>query len=256
LPALYTDIMRCLQSPNASLEDVGELIARDLGMTAKVLKLVNSAFFGLPRQIASPSEAVLYLGMENVKSLVLAAQTFGQFQEINVPGFDAAALWQHSLEVATAAQKIARQQHAKSIVTEQAFVAGLLHDVGKLILAINLRDQYTAIAPGEPSADRRVWMIEREILGASHADVGAYLLGLWGLPPPVVEAIALHHQPVPNEEAEFTPLTAVYVANILLTPGDASRLDFNYLQQLGLLPALPEWQAIVGETTPAQETKS
>ena len=256
LPALYTEILQCLQNPNADLADVGALIAHDLGMAAKVLKLVNSAFFGLPQPIANPAEAVLYLGLDNVKSVVLAAKTFGQFQEIKVPGFDADALWQHSLHTAGAAQRIARQQHGLRAVAEQAFVAGLLHDVGKLILATNLREQYTALRPPATGDDRPMWEIERGVFGASHADVGGYLLGLWGLPAPVVEAIALHHYPAIMTGGEFAPLKAVHVANAFAhhtAPRADEGIDLDYLKQLGVDGNLEEWRALCQQPAPQPE---
>jgi HD-like signal output (HDOD) protein/CheY-like chemotaxis protein len=214
LPSLYISIITKAQDPNINLAEIGELIAQDIGMTANILKLVNSAFFSLSVRVADPKEAVLYLGVETVKSLVLAIKAYGQLLELHLPGLNANALWQHSMQTGVFARNFARERRVPRIVVEQSFVAGMLHDIGKLILSTRLPTQYTEVLKMQNPADHSSWLVaEQTVLGATHPDVGAYLLGLWGLPVPVVEAVALHHKPPPPDTGSFSPLLAVQAAN-------------------------------------------
>jgi HD-like signal output (HDOD) protein len=225
------------------------IILKDGGMTARILKLANSAFFGFGQEISDISQAVIYLGTETIKSLILFSNAFAEHEHLKFPGFAAESLSQHSLEAAYASKMIAVHEGEERKVTEEAYVAGLLHDVGKLMLAANLPQQYQeaiAIARREkvPLA-----VVERKMFGADHADIGGYLLGLWGLPVPVVEAIALHHRPGHVAQKKFSPLTAVHAGNILVTPKTpaipnlpSSELDESYLAEIGLRGRAKVWQ--------------
>ena len=249
LPSLYTDITECLRSPDFSMEDVGAIIAKDIAMTAKVLKLVNSAFFGLGRKISSPAEAAAYLGADVLKTLILSTNVFSQFENTRVGGFSAEALWQHSLRTASAAKIIAKLEHANHSTIDEAFVAGMLHDTGKLILAANFPEQYEkALEFIDPTAPN-IAEAEQEMLGCSHAEIGGYLLGLWGLPVPVVEAITLHHSPTLTTTETFSALTATHVANALVhDPDGAGGVDAVYLSSLGLNKRLPAWREALQES--------
>jgi HD-like signal output (HDOD) protein len=195
IPSLYMMIVETINDPHASLAAVSDIIAQDIGMTAKILKLVNSAFFALRREISSANHAVAYLGLDTIKSLVLSINAFSQLETRELEGFSLAALWNHSLGTAAAAKRIAQIEGAGPKVADEAFVSGLLHDAGKAALAFNFPQEYAQALrdPVDGEVDRLG--AEQRAFGASHADVGGYLLGLWGLPVPVVEAIALHHQP-------------------------------------------------------------
>ncbi len=243
VPSLYSEIVDKMHDPETTLETIGEIIAKDLGMTAKILKLVNSAFFGLRREISSPSEAVSYLGLDTIKSLVLSMHAFSQFDTARTGIFSIAALWDHSMQTAAMAKRLAQLEVNDRKLTDEAFVAGLLHDAGKTALAFNFPDAYDSVAR-QVSAGAELLAVERDVFGATHADVGGYLLGLWGLPTPVVEAIALHHQPVLSAGTAFTPLTAVHVANVLVLEGKpaGSTLDRAYLDRLQLSPRLAVWR--------------
>jgi HD-like signal output (HDOD) protein len=246
LPALYTRMILMLRDPNASVEDVGALIASDMAMTAKILQLVNSSFFGLSRHITKPMDAAAYLGMDTLKALVLAANVFTQFESRMPVGFSAEKLASHSHSVGAAARAIAKAEHASKAVVEEALVAGLLHDVGKLVLASSLPEQYQQMAETIGATPLKA---ERAIFGATHAEVGGCLLGLWGLPPAVVEAISLHHTPGRSQNHKFSALTATHVANALVGTQPVSVPDIDYLTRLGLADRLPVWRSIVGDMT-------
>jgi HD-like signal output (HDOD) protein/ActR/RegA family two-component response regulator len=248
LPSLYFKILKELDSEDVALESIGEIIARDPGMTAKILQLANSAFFGLRRNLASPHEAALQLGLETVKSLVLGLHVFSTFESVKVGNFSAESLWQHSFATAATARKIAELERQDHRIVEDSFTAGLLHDLGRLILLVNLPDQFAeAVALAK---DQHLPLVdaERAIFGASHAEVGGYLLGLWGLPISLVEAAVFHHYPGRCTTGVFTPLTAVHAANVIEQPEapGADRallphLDQIYLVELGLWNRVPIW---------------
>lgn len=220
LPMLYFELVDQMRSPDASLEKVGDIIGRDVAMTARVLQLVNSAFFGLPRRISNPRDAATYLGLDTLKSLVLLINLFQSFPNGKPVDMSIEELWEHSRLVAAGAKAVMMHESADRASADEAFVAGMLHDLGKLLL-LN--------APGYAGMVRRlvdyykcpVVDAEYRALGTSHAEVGAYLLGLWGLPEPVVRAVAFHHLPskanlLRGVVGAFTPLAAVHVANAFL----------------------------------------
>lgn len=243
VPSLYSEIVDQMHDPETTLETIGAIIAKDLGMTAQILKLVNSAFFGLRREVSSPTEAVSYLGLDTIKSLVLSMHAFTQFDTAQAGDFSIAALWDHSMRTAAAAKRLTQLEANDRKMTDEAFVAGLLHDAGKAALAFNFPGEYGQVAL-QVAAGADPLQVEHAVFGATHADVGGYLLGLWGLPTPVVEAIALHHQPVRSATHTFTPLTAVHVANVLVMEGKAggATLDRAYLDRLQLTPRLETWR--------------
>src|SRR5581483_3672896 len=186
--------------------------------------------------------------LDTIKALILSIHAFSQFKDADAGSLNMEALWSHSLQVAGLAKQLAKFQGADSRAAEEAFTAGMLHDIGKLVLAINLPKEVDDVWRLMQSDGVAFFQAEQLVFGANHADVGGYLIGLWGLPVPVVEAVALHHHPSRATSAEFTPLTSVHVANTLeaqrsKTPGGAAeKLDDEYLNRLGLAARLPEWK--------------
>jgi len=240
LPALYLEIMQELQSEQSSINRIGDIISRDLAMTAKILQLVNSAYFGLPRHIGSPEQAVFLLGLDTIKSLVLSIQVFSKFKLRNIPESFQSRLWEHSMKTAQLSKTIARQERQEQAIIDNSFMAGMLHDSGKLVMASCYPDQYKNIVY---SSGGSLSLADRELkaFGVSHAEAGAYLMGLWGLPNPIIEAIAFHHSPGRSQARHFTPLTPVYIANILANEeaGEATedtdnRIDFEYIAAMNL----------------------
>ncbi len=245
LPTLYTEILAEIQAPNSSFRKVGDLIARDLGMTAKILQLVNSAFFGLARRVANPQDAVSLLGYDTVRALVLSAKIFAQFDRRRIPGLWLDELWRHSFQTSLFARAIGTSEKLPRKAQDEAFTAGILHDIGKLILAQNLPDEYTDVIARSNRGERALWELEAEHFGASHAELGAYILGLWGLTEEVVAAVAQHHQPPPAAgAARVTPV--VVAANLLehvvteATP-EAGPPEAELLQRLGVMERVPAW---------------
>ena len=252
LPSIYQDLMQEMQSPQASLKKASRIVAKDLGMVTKILQLVNSAFFGLRTHVSDPEQAVALLGFETIKSLVLSSQVFAQFDQNRLPGFSLDALWRHAMLTATCARRIAKDTGASQPVIDEAFTAALLHDVGVLVLAANKPDDYVRVFELMRANHVSDWAAERDVFGADHAHVGAYLLGIWGLGDGIVEAVAFHQHPGDYKASGFQALTAVHVANAFaeaqasadVATGDALNLDQSYLTRENLLSSIPHWREL------------
>jgi putative nucleotidyltransferase with HDIG domain len=248
LPQQYLEIERELRSPEPSIQNVGGIVARDIAMAAKVLQLVNSAFFGLTRHVSSPQMATSLLGLETIRALVLSVHVFSHYQDPGIPGFSLERLWSHSVQVASFAQSIARAERAGAEVINEAMIAGMLHDVGKLILAVNASDEYSRAVALEQDQHLLAWRAETQTFGVTHAEVGAYLLGLWGLPQGIVDAVAHHHHPSGSAGLSFDAVMAVHAADAIQSeacpghsPGEG-QLDEEHLARVGLLQRVPVWR--------------
>jgi HD-like signal output (HDOD) protein/CheY-like chemotaxis protein len=214
LPELYAKLLAEIQSPTSSVRRVGEIVARDVGMTAKILQIVNSAFFGLPRRVLNAQDAVALLGYDTLKALVLSSKIFGQFDPAHIRCLDLDALWRHSAHTGLFARTIAASEKLPRKCQDEAFTAGMLHDIGKLVLAQNFPEAIAEIAAEARAGARSAAEIEQERFGASHAELGGYLLGLWGIGEEVVAAIARHHQALPSPGSGGLS-AAVCAANVL-----------------------------------------
>jgi putative nucleotidyltransferase with HDIG domain len=239
-PVAFQDILACLQDPKASLADAARIIGRDLAMTANIMKLVNSAFFGSRRPIVTAERAVAYLGMDTIGALVLGHSVFKGSDASAIAGFNLEQLWQHSLQTGTAARAIASSQGLTPVKADEAFLTGVLHDVGKVVFATK------AAAPAGPGAREDV-MAQME---AHHAEVGAYLLGLWGFPNSIVEAVAFHHAPSRVSASCLGLAGIVHIADRLvhIKCDHSERLidpefEPGYLEGLGFEDCTPRWSA-------------
>ncbi|MHC4182004.1 MAG: HDOD domain-containing protein [Planctomycetota bacterium] len=280
-PTLYGLIMKEMQSKEPSVKKVSYIISQDVSMSAKILQLVNSAFFGLPQKIADPQQAAVYLGVDTLKSLVLSIGVFSSFTEdAELRGFSLAEMWKHSLMTGRLARDIARAVTSDGKAAEEAMIAGILHDIGKLIL-LKVPMQYKKVEDFIEKSGCSHVEAEYAVMKTSHAELGAYLLGLWGIPDSIIEPVAFHHNPSKlldvmfdmsgessNKDTgkikssdkgskpqsakkfleEFTVLTSVHVANALMMQEVSSSssttfpyIDMRYLNQLNLTDKLPKW---------------
>src|SRR6185503_3015083 len=190
---LYMQINEALEKPTTSLKDVAALIEQDMAVSAKILQVVNSGFFGLPKRVTNVHAAVTFIGINMLRRVLLSVQAFASFDRPEVPGFSVEELQKHSQLTAMIASRMFKGKRE----AEDAFKGGILHDIGKLILAT--RPAGGESAPGIRSAQPAAISTapgESEASGVTHAEVGAYLLGIWGLPYSVVEAVAYHHNPI------------------------------------------------------------
>ena len=244
LPTIYTRLMTVVQSPDASAKDIGDIIAQDLGMSAKILQLVNSSFFGVKRRVSNPAEAVVYLGIETVRALALTVSVFSQFDTRRVPSFSLETLRDHGMSVAALARQIASSLKLPKIQIEDAFLGGLLHELGRLVLACNYPAEYEKVIQCAQRKAIPIKEAELETFGTTHAQVGAYLLWLWGLPDAIAEIVAHYGQPSSGTQA---PILAVHVANALVTEGLEREIDLECLSSMGLIDHLSEWKEMSEE---------
>jgi HD-like signal output (HDOD) protein/ActR/RegA family two-component response regulator len=251
-PTLYLEILREIESPKSSIEGIAKIIAQDPAITAKILQVANSAAFGVSEQISDPAQATQLLGMTTVRSLVLSAQVYSNFAPGRIKNFSAAALWAHLMKCGDIARAILRHERADFAECEDAFTAGMLHDIGKLMLADSLPDEYSRVLALADEENISVCEAEQQIFGATHAGLAAYLFGMWGLPAAIVEAVAFHHTPEQSALKKCSALTAVHVANALCDP--AIPLNLDYLAALDVADRVEEWREVAAESELAAQT--
>jgi HD-like signal output (HDOD) protein/ActR/RegA family two-component response regulator len=253
-PSAYHQIMKELGSEDPSIERLAQIIAQDPSMTAKLLQIANSAAGGRATKAASPFEAVQFVGLSAVRSLALSAHIFRCFEHIKLKEFSLTHLWDHSIRSGFIAQTIMQIEHAEPADVEEAHIAGMLHDLGKLMLADSMPDRFQkalALASEHQLTSEKA---EFEMFGADHSGAAAYLLSLWGLPVTMVEAVAFHHTPSGSAHTEFGVLTAVHVADVLehelATEPSACLLpvfDCGYLAAAGVEHRIEKWRNIIVE---------
>jgi putative nucleotidyltransferase with HDIG domain len=247
LPEVVVRVMRLAEDPRSDAQSIARVIATDQAMAARVLKLANSAFYGLPRRVSTLSEAVVILGFRTIKNLAIAASTFELLnREIAGYWLQRGELWRHSLACAIGAQLIARR--VRLPVSEEAFVAGLLHDIGKVAINLFVREQFDQIM--ERALQDRIPFVEAEqaVLGFNHAMAGGLIAEKWNLPPLLVSVIKYHHQPSSAPEKE-PMISVVHLADLLsITMGMGIGGDgLYYVLEEGTLPMFGLEQADIDE---------
>ena len=230
-PEIYTKVTKKLQDADTELADVAELIEQDIAMTAKILQIVNSAFFGLPQKMVSLAQAVAYLGIGMIKNLLLFEGAFRLFKpDQTLAGFSLDTEYQLSLQAAG----LVKHMPLNASQMDSTLTAAILHRIGRLVLAQFSSEAFQQVLSS--TSEQADFLIEREVLGANHAQIGAYLLGLWGLPFEIVEAVAVYPEPQRQQDQNFHIADALYIASNLLAEhhGQPSVLDQAYLAAKGL----------------------
>jgi HD-like signal output (HDOD) protein len=243
IPAIFWELMEMVSRSDVGTAQIAAIVERDPAMTAKILQLVNSAYFGLAQHITSIQQALVYLGVDLVKGLTLTARVFESVNGAPARGAPLASLQKHSLLTAQLAQRFASGARLR----DEAYTAAMVHDIGEVVLAVGYPDRMReARRPENPQTPQHV--AEREVFGATHADVGAYLLGIWGLPLTIVEAVAFHHEPGQAVASDAELLAIVHVADALVHRelGDpaAAPLDMRFIEAAGLAQRLVQWEAV------------
>jgi len=246
-PRIYSRILEVLANPESTLQDLADLIEQDVSISAKLLQLVNSAFFAVGAPITDVASAVSRVGFDTVKNLTLASEVFAATPP-PTHGFSSESFQAHCLLTA----RITRELMIHTDRRDDAFMVGLLHDIGKLLLVSEMPNQWEAAMTVSHADGIPFHEAEQQVHGVTHAEIGAYLLGLWGLPYPIVEAVGNHHAPhrVPSRELDL--VVAVHVADALaweLVPPDVPsprpatpRMDDACLEKLGLSEELEGWR--------------
>lgn len=258
-PRLYTALTQALASPDTSVAMIADIVEQDVAMSAKCLQLVNSAFFGLARRVTNIRQAVMYLGTNMLRTLVFSVEVFRSFDPSGRLGRRTlAGLESHALATAGIARSLVQDKQQ----SDDAFIGGLLHDVGKLVLASRLPQRFEQIVATAIEKRRPLHEIELEVLGVTHAELGAYLLGLWGLPYQIVEVVAYHHRPDQVPHRSFGVLDAVHVANALANeygtravPAHTvyAELSTSYLESIGAAEELPNWHTTAARVLEGKE---
>ncbi len=250
---VLSELLEELNSPKASASSVAEILSQDIAMTAQILKLTNSSFFAIPMGVTTAQHAVQLLGMETIRALVLMVGFFTTFEggEKENPLLDTLSL--RSASIGGLAMAITEEGKLEKAIANQACCAGMVSHVGTLLLSAKWPEKFRQAMLLSDAEDIGIVEAEKRIIGTSHAEIGAYLLGLWGFTDPIVEAVAYHHTPSKSVWRKRGPLMALHVAQHL-TKSDGNiddvnnnpgiGLDRQYLEELGVMDCLPVWQNI------------
>ncbi len=258
LPSVFGQILAELNADDPSLIRIGDLVAADVGMSMKLLQMINSGYFARIKRITDPKQAAQLLGLSLLRPLILSAGVFSAFSVERESVFSIDRLLQNAAKVSEVARRIARAEGAPPHVVEDAAFAGLVHDIGRLVFASYFPELTERVI--HDSVERDEWLTRAEVaeFGYTHADVGASLLSLWAFPDGIVEAVAFHHTPQECRAAGFTALTAVHVAEFMvgrsqLVPDGVldppiPPLDVDYIEGLGLTPRIETWRSLAFES--------
>jgi HD-like signal output (HDOD) protein/ActR/RegA family two-component response regulator len=243
LPRLYDALTRALADPDVDVKRLAAIIREDVGMSSRALQFVNSAYYGLTKRVSSIETALVYIGLNTLRHLALTLQVFKSFSSA-VPPSAVEAFEGHAILTARLARRLAPDE----VLGEAAFAAGLLHDAGRLVLMERCPVPY-AEAVALARGGMTLHDAERQVFGATHAEVGAYLLGLWGIPHGIVEAVAFHHDEARMSRGLPDTVLAVGAASLLSHGGGEEGLGPEEAALLARLAGshLPEWRALAEE---------
>eukprot|EP00752_Nemacystus_decipiens_P016110 g14406.t1 len=227
MPAVAMQIIDLVQQDEANVDKIAEAVSLDPALSTKMLKTVNSSFYGLPKTVGSVHQAIVVLGLNSVKTLALGFSLVGKLTQSGGDGFDQTAYWRRSLYCATASKLLCEKLNI--VQAEEVFMASLLQDVGQLAFVQVLEDEYTAILKAAEGDHRILSAVEREVLGGDHTEVGGALTESWGLPPLLVESIRMHERADEADESMLQLVRAVnagaYAAEVVEFPEDQERID-------------------------------
>jgi HD-like signal output (HDOD) protein/ActR/RegA family two-component response regulator len=249
-PDTYLELVELLGRADVSTAEVAAVVKRDIAISAKVLQLANSGYFGTDQAVSSVSDAVALLGHETVQAITLSSGAFQKFAPlVPVPGFSLEHVQHRALHVARVAHMLSEDAPA----TEDAFAAGLLLDIGLLVLASQEPEYLGDVLLAADREGRPVHEIELDRKGITHAEIGAHLFALWGLPHTIVEAVAHHHRPLRSPIPAFDTVAVTHIADALVpdTEDGASdaastlgRIDAAYVDRIGVTDRIAEWQRL------------
>lgn len=205
LPLIVTELLNLLDNPKSTPKEINELIRNDQSLTTKTLKMVNSSYYGFPREISTVTEAVVILGFDTVRNLALSVSLCKMFK--GGGGFDKQKLWEHTIAVAFASKIIAKA--VKYQDDEIAFVAGLLHDIAKVFEDQFMHDEFVEAVELSKNQNLQLHEAEDKIIGYNHGNIGKYLSELWNLPKPLMTVIAYHHDAQNRMDLDHAKLNCI-----------------------------------------------
>ncbi len=229
LPTIVDGLVRAMGKEDVSVDELVDGIAGDQALVARVLRVANSPFYGVQNKVSSVHDAIVVLGFRAVGSLVLAASVTGYFSPPAGYGFDLRGFWRHGIGAALAARALARKV---GLDAETGFTAGLLHDIGRLMLVTRHTPVYAEVMAACAGEDCPVCEAERRILGFDHAQAGEILARRWRFPAEIVRAVALHHAPEPVRECTFADIA--HVADALAHALDLARAEREMVPSLDI----------------------
>jgi HD-like signal output (HDOD) protein/CheY-like chemotaxis protein len=235
----FDELTEALNNPSVTLEHLTAVIEKDMAISAKVLQFANSGFFGATQVMTTVAGGVGYLGVDTIKNLALNVKAFRVLEPHPAIPAD---FWQQLSSRAARSVAIIHRLPLEKEALEVAVVAGFLHEIGDLIVAGYLPELFTAVSNIAEESGSKAYEAEEKKLGFSYAEIGAYLLGVWGLPQPIVDAIAHHHHPTRVPHTGLDPISAVYVAGLLADAEGPTQADHDTLKELGLTEQFTEWR--------------
>lgn len=221
LPTLYSQLSRAVEDPNASLREVGDIVRQDPSLTSRLLRLANSALYSFPRPVDSIEEALQLIGLREMRDLTLATAVIGSFPDLPGELVSVTEFWKHSLACGIASGLLAERR--RDSMPERCFVGGLLHDIGRLVMYLRLPQPSREILRRCAEEDVTPCVMEARVLGFDHAELGAELLVLWGIPAPLVAMVRRHHEPLPSRSGVGDDVTVHFAdfATTALGMGDS-----------------------------------
>jgi putative nucleotidyltransferase with HDIG domain len=252
LPDEYNKLVLELQSVEPSFRNIEQILARNVALAAKVLQAANSVLFGLRREVTSLSQAIAILGLTTMNQLFLGSKVFSSLPVSPDKAGSLASIETHCISVATISRVVAKELEVDAALAETAFTAGLLHDIGKMLIIELLPNERRIIEYSQSHADASLELaLELELLGTTHAQLGAYLLGLWGFPESLIEAVGWHHQPVQAKKSGLTAALIVHITNAIAHAKSApvrvwDLLDTDYLKKYKLISLVEKWLTEAG----------
>jgi HD-like signal output (HDOD) protein/ActR/RegA family two-component response regulator len=248
-PDTYLELVELLRRADATTTEVAAVVKRDIAISAKVLQLANSGYFGSDQAVASVSDAVALLGLETIQAITLSSGAFQKLAPAGpIPGFSLEQVQHRALEVARVARML-----SDASATEDAFAAGLLLDIGLLVLASQEPEYLGEVLLAAEREGRSLHEIELDRKGISHAEIGAHLFALWGLPHAIVEAVAHHHRPLRSPLPAFDTVAVAHIADALVSDPEGgaadaasalARIDVAYVDRIGVTDRIAEWQRL------------
>lgn len=243
LPNLYHEINDIMNSSEGSLKDIAVLVAQDIAVSAKVLQLVNSAFFGIPRHVSSAEDAVLLLGYEVIKNLVVMIKIIDEIDTSQIPEFDVDELWHRSNLLTSIAKHLSKELSLDKVTHDHAQISCMFLELGTLIMLSQITEKYTEVIQQQTDKKLTTESIEKKIFACTHADVGAALLGIWGIPEEISNAVKYHLTPSRSDTTELSSLTVAHIASVIYWQQQTSikppEFDTVYISQLKLDEKLP-----------------
>jgi len=251
MPDIYREVIDMFHRPSCSLRQIGQAVAKDIGISSKILQVVNRAFYGQETKIIDPVHAVSYLGQKAAEALIITSGVFNILPESKLREFSVMSLQEHCMRVGSLAREIAKAEGLDEQAMDTATMAGILHDAGKMVLILHFADELREVIQKSRRDLVPLFSAEKEQWGVTHAELGGHLLDLWGMPNDIVEAVTYHHEPSHCVHAEISVITAVHAADVIdhelcceIGGGYSESFDTGYLEGLGLTDRLEAWRRL------------